>query len=307
MTDEVADKLKEMARHRGLKLVRSRRRKPGTGDFGKFGLIDDEGKKLIGVGQDGFLTASAKEIEDYLRAGAMSTWKQSASVTDRLPARSRHRAEAEEEPQPSILPRSKRRVAAAPARDRRSSVTTGKGRDTPVSGSEETQENVPLSARPKLKIVRSEPELALRRAKPADALAVARLFSQLSDVVLDAKAVARNLANLRKAGGDMYLAECGSIAGCIAWSVVATPHRGKIGRITVLVVDEGNRRRGFGTRLLAVADAALARKRCTAVEAMSDIDIRNSHNFFRSQKFEQVSYRFTRTIEKPAKASSTKR
>ena len=78
MADESIDsQLRDMAQHRGLKLVKSRRRKPGTGDFGRYGLTDDKGKPLLGVGEDG-LTASADDIESYLRAGTASSWKQSA-------------------------------------------------------------------------------------------------------------------------------------------------------------------------------------------------------------------------------------
>ena len=62
-------KLRDMAEHRGLKLVKSRRRKPGVGDYGKFGLIDAAGKPLLGIGAQG-LEASAQDIEAYLRAGA---------------------------------------------------------------------------------------------------------------------------------------------------------------------------------------------------------------------------------------------
>ena len=69
-----------MAQHHGLKLVKSRRRKPGTGDFGMFGLTDEEGTPLLGIGNDG-LTANAGDIEAYLRAGAAKTWQQSAAIT----------------------------------------------------------------------------------------------------------------------------------------------------------------------------------------------------------------------------------
>jgi ribosomal protein S18 acetylase RimI-like enzyme len=64
----------------------------------------------------------------------------------------------------------------------------------------------------------------------------------------------------------------------------------------VLVVDEDHRRQGIGTRLLAEAEAALAKKGCALVEAMSDIEIKNAHNFFRTLKFDQTSYRFARKI-----------
>jgi N-acetylglutamate synthase-like GNAT family acetyltransferase len=108
--------------------------------------------------------------------------------------------------------------------------------------------------------------------------------------------VASNLAPFRKAGAGVHLAELGQVVGCIAWSVIPTLQRGQVGRITVLVIEEGHRRRGIGAQLLAVAEAALAKVGCALVEVMSDIDIKNSHNFFRTLRFDQTSYRFTRKI-----------
>lgn len=184
----------------------------------------------------------------------------------------------------AIRPRARRGPAPAPARAPTRATTAP---PSPANASDKAalackRQPPPPRAKPELAIVRIEPVLALRPARPSDSPAVAALLSQLSKAGPDAKAVARNLANLRKAGGDMHLAEFGIIAGCIAWSVIATPHRGNIGRITVLVVDVAHRRRGFGSKLLAFAGAALGKKGCTAVEAISDIDIRNSHNFFRA-------------------------
>ena len=76
MANEATDRLREMAAHRGLKLVASRRRKPG-GDFGKYGLNDAAGEPVFGVGEDG-LEASAEEIEDYLRGATSNAWSKSA-------------------------------------------------------------------------------------------------------------------------------------------------------------------------------------------------------------------------------------
>jgi mannose-6-phosphate isomerase-like protein (cupin superfamily) len=86
MASEEDDALREMARHRGFRLVKSRRRKAG-GDFGLFGLKDEAGKEeVFGFGESG-LTASAEEIEAYLRQGMRATWSKSAgSVRKRKPA-----------------------------------------------------------------------------------------------------------------------------------------------------------------------------------------------------------------------------
>jgi mannose-6-phosphate isomerase-like protein (cupin superfamily) len=72
MASEGDDVLREMARHRGLRLVKSRRRKVG-GDFGKFGLTGADGAQLFGFGADG-LTASADDIATYLRSAVRADW-----------------------------------------------------------------------------------------------------------------------------------------------------------------------------------------------------------------------------------------
>lgn len=78
MPNESTDKLREMAAHRGLKLLSSRRRKPG-GDFGKYGLNDAQGAPVFGVDKEG-LSASAEEIEDYLRGATSNAWSKSAGT-----------------------------------------------------------------------------------------------------------------------------------------------------------------------------------------------------------------------------------
>jgi quercetin dioxygenase-like cupin family protein len=74
--------LREMAAHRGFKLVASRRRKPG-GDFGRFGLKDAGGDPVFGI-EKGALKASADEIEAFLRDGTRATWAKSAGSAKRV-------------------------------------------------------------------------------------------------------------------------------------------------------------------------------------------------------------------------------
>jgi ribosomal protein S18 acetylase RimI-like enzyme len=269
--DPSGDQLHQMAEHRGLKLVKSRRRKPGVGDFGMFGLTDGSGKALLGIGADG-LTATAADIESYLRSGTLNTWQESASAEpDKPAARAKPRPTAEADEPPT------KRAKAAPA-------APPPPKPRPVEPAEPPP----------------EPELAIRPAKSSDATAVAKLLSQLSGITLDADTARRNLAAVQKAEGGLLLAELNEAVGCCGWAIVQTLHHGPIGRITVLIVDQKHRRRGIATRMLAAAEQALADAGCSIIEAMSDIEIDNAHNFFRSLKFEQASYRFTRKpVEEP--------
>lgn len=75
--------LREMARHRGYRLVKSRRRKPG-GDFGRYALHDAGGQPVFGV-EDGAMTASAEDIEGFLRDAIRATWSTSEATTKARP------------------------------------------------------------------------------------------------------------------------------------------------------------------------------------------------------------------------------
>lgn len=83
MPNETTDKLRAMATHRGLKLVASRRRKPG-GDFGLYGLKDAAGAPVFGFDADA-LAASAEAIEDYLRGATSAAWGKSAGAVKPRP------------------------------------------------------------------------------------------------------------------------------------------------------------------------------------------------------------------------------
>lgn len=98
------DALREMAANRGLKLVASRIRTPGKGDYGRYGLTDAAGAKLIGFGRSG-LTATAEEIEAYLHKGAAVDWKTSLRAAGgRAKPAARKRADAEPKSRPEPLP-----------------------------------------------------------------------------------------------------------------------------------------------------------------------------------------------------------
>lgn len=104
MANETTDRLREMATHRGLKLVASRRRKPG-GDAGKYGLKDADGAEVFGFGKDG-LTATPQQIEGYLRGSASDAWSSSARAV-----KARPRPKPAPAPKPKPKPRFKPKVA----------------------------------------------------------------------------------------------------------------------------------------------------------------------------------------------------
>jgi ribosomal protein S18 acetylase RimI-like enzyme len=80
-----ADALRELAENRGCKLVASRVRTPGKGDYGKFGLKDAKtGREVFGFGKKG-LSATPEEIEGFLRGDGASAWKTSVGKTKAKP------------------------------------------------------------------------------------------------------------------------------------------------------------------------------------------------------------------------------
>lgn len=279
--EPTADELRAIAEHRGLKLLRSRKRTPGVGDFGKFGLTDASGKPLLGVGKEG-LTASPEEIAQYLRGGAASDWKLSAESEPATAPKKMARPAPRQEERPG--PRRRKSQAALPP-----PVPQARRQDPPP----------PPRSKPVLRIVdrarTPEPELRLRPATGDDVRALASLLGQLAEPPKP-HALGANFAAITSSGAGLIIAERGKLIGCCAWAVLPTLQRGPVGRLTLLLVEPEQRRRGVGTALLAAAEAALAKSGCGSLEIMSDIMINNDHNFFRTLDFEQTSYRFVRDI-----------
>lgn len=261
MAEESVDELRDSARNRGLKLLRSRKRKPGVGDYGKFGLSDAAGTPVFGI-EDGELTATADEVWDYLRRGLAATWKESAEAAEPIT-----NGEAQSAPRTSTVRKPKRAHPQAPPKP---------------------------PEPPKLRLVAPSPpaELVIRAAKPKDAAGLSKLLAALEGVETGETVLAKAIKR-----GDWALADQGGVVGCIAWTVVDLPLRAPIGRLGLLYVAEDARNGGVGRQLVAHAQAALADAGCRRVEVMSDIDIRNSHEFFRRTGFVQASYRFVREVK----------
>ena len=98
---EADARLREMAANRGSRLVTSRIRTPGKGDYGRFGLKDAKtGRALLGFGETG-LTATAVEIEAFLRDGAAG-WKESVGSARRAP-KAKAKAKAKAKPAPAAM------------------------------------------------------------------------------------------------------------------------------------------------------------------------------------------------------------
>ena len=143
--------LKEMAAHRGLRLVKSRRRKPG-GDFGRYGLTDAKtGQDCFGIGKHG-LEATAEDIEAYLRRGAAADWKRSLGAVGKAAAKARPNKREAAAPAPALAP------APAPPPKRRAPPPPPPPAPDPEPEAE------------------PEPELVVREAKPGDAGALATLL-----------------------------------------------------------------------------------------------------------------------------------
>lgn len=272
--------LRDMARHRGMTLLKSRRRKPGVGDFGKFGLADADGRSLLGVGPDG-LTATAAEVAAYLRRGVAATWAESIEAVpipaprkDAVPEREREPerdAEPQGRSQPSVPPRRKPRRAPKPAR-RASSPPPARRAEPPPPP--------PLTPPPPPP---PAPVLRIRAATMADAAALAALLPDLP--VAD---------RLRDVVDRLIVAERGGLVGCLAWQPVATLDRGRIARVTLVHVAATARREGVGRALVDAAIGAAAG--CDALEIASEIAVRNANGFLRSAGFAQSGYFFVRPV-----------
>jgi ribosomal protein S18 acetylase RimI-like enzyme len=293
MVDPAVHLLREAALHRGYRLLVSKKRTPGVGDHGKFGLADGKGEPILGVGHNG-LTASAADIETFLRGGELETWQKSAKLAfnERKSPSHRDRSPQDDVEGPQSASVAKAAKVTPPPR-------RGTRKAEPRSPRAKPLQRKPGAA-PKLRTLRPEPApLCIRKAKPSDSDAVAKLLVDAGRGRRPPPAEwAARLAAFSKAGSGLLVAEQGAIIGCLAWAQSHALDRPPSGRIATLVVAEQQRRRGIGRALVEEAARQIAKAGIATIEVMSDIEIRSAHGFFRKLGFAETSYRFARTVAK---------
>jgi GNAT superfamily N-acetyltransferase len=263
--------LRELAQHRGFRLVKSRRRKPGVGDYGRYGLSDAKtGKQCFGFGAKG-LEATSQEIEAYLRGRAKADWKSSLSApAPKAASRKKTAAAGERQARPPRPAPSRRREPSSP-KARRAAAPPEKPAAQPV-----------------------EHVLRIRAATARDAKVIAALVARM-DGAASREAVARTVRALIRRGDAPLVAEEAGIVGCAAGQAVVAPqHAEPIGRITLLFTAERERRRGIGTALLKAVEERLLRQGCRTIELVHSIELSNANSFLRRHDYLRHGYRFAR-------------
>ena len=284
MADADRDRmLRDMAANRGCRLVKSRRRTPGTGDYGRYGLTDAaSGREILGFGADG-LTATPEEVEAFLRKGLVADWKSSLLADADAPAAA--------DPTPATPRRAPPKPAGKAAPPRPSGKPAlrivGKAAAPPLAVSRRPD---PAPAAPPP----PRPILKIRDARAADAAGLARLVGgEAGD------ALAARIALLRKAGAPPLVAEeGGEMLGCIAFHPIPLLDAPEpLGRITFLLVAEHARRRGIGRALVEEAEARLRDLGCTRVEALAEIELAAAPDFYRRLGWSRGFYRYGRPLD----------
>ena len=297
MADPTDDMLREAARARGFRLVKSRRRKPG-GDFGRYGLVElASGRECMGFGEDG-LTATADEVLAYLRGGELASWKRSLiGVVGEEPKKAAGDKGAEKKGRSDEEPRKddETREADGPARPE------AKTKRDPTRGGRKPESPAPAPERPppSLRVVREEveerppasPPPAIREAARRDAAAIAKLLG------IPAAALADRLAAAIRADEPPLIAEQDGIVGIAAWTTVATLQRGTVGRITALCVAKESRRQGLGTRLLAETEERMRDAGVETLELAIEIDFDAPTGFLRHAGFARTTNGYAKALE----------
>ena len=141
-------------------------------------------------------------------------------------------------------------------------------------------------------------EPLIRPAEERDSAALARLIGQLGYQVTPEE-VAERLAQMRAEGRLVLVAELdGQAIGCLSTSIMRVLHRpAPVGRISMMVVDEGVRNRGIGTALVRAAERSLAERGCYMVEVTSHVRRTDAHRFYERLGFESTHIGMKRAIE----------
>lgn len=140
-------------------------------------------------------------------------------------------------------------------------------------------------------------QVAVREATAADAAALERLIGQLGYEAQAADIVSR-LRSVAEAGHATFVAELdGAVVGCLTTSLMPVIHRpAPVGRISMMVVEEGLRGQGIGAALVAAAEARLAAQGCYMMEVTSHMRRTEAHGFYEKLGYERTSVRLAKML-----------
>jgi GNAT superfamily N-acetyltransferase len=265
VSDERIDALAETARNRGLKLVRSRVRKPGKRRFGKVGLTDASGKAVFGMDAKGPI-GSPDDAEQFLRNLGAKDWGASLDV--------------------AVMPRKKPKK---PAREAANDREPEKAAPRVPTAKEQPAPRPPKPKEP--------PKPQLREAKPADAARLVELIDELGHAI-DEKQLRKNLAGLKKVGETPLVATLDrEVVGLVGMHRTVTIHRdAPLGRITILVVTKAAQGTNVGRQLVEAAEDWCRKKGCKLVEVTSNDRRAEAHAFYRHMGYERSSIRFFKKL-----------
>jgi len=141
----------------------------------------------------------------------------------------------------------------------------------------------------------SEP--VIRAAEVRDGTAISSLIEQLG-YRATGEDVAERLAAMAGEGQVVLVAELdGRVVGCLSTSIMRVLHRpAPVGRISMMVVDEGCRSRGIGAALVRAAERSLAERGCYMVEVTSHVRRTEAHRFYEKLGYERTSVRLAREL-----------
>jgi len=256
MSDPEIDALAEMARNRGLKLVRSRVRTPGKRRFGKVGLTDAKGKAVLGMDDKGPV-GKPEDIEDYLRNLGAKDWGASLDV--------------------AVMPRKKkpRRAAANDAQPA--------PRPTPPPPPPPKPKEKP---RPKLRD--AKPGDAARLVELIHELGHEVTEKQVRKNLAALKKIGETpiVATLNK--------RVIGLVGMHRMVTVHRP--APVGRIPVLVVAKEAQGLGLGRMLVGAVEQWCRKKGCQLIEVTSNDRRAAAHAFYRHMGYERSSIRFFKKL-----------
>lgn len=140
--------------------------------------------------------------------------------------------------------------------------------------------------------------IEVRPCTPEDAAALSALLCELGYDVAS-EAAAERVRHLNATGSDpTFIArENGRPLGLIALHRChMIQYRAPVARITALVVDQRERRRGIGGLLIDHALHWAEQKGCEFVELTSALNRAEAHAFYRDLGFEASSLRFRKSL-----------